>query len=302
MYELAPFKGAPPPRPDWFEEAVNEPFETLRVPFDGVDIEVLAWGEVGKPGLMLLHGGFAHAHWWTPLAARLSDHFRVVAPSWSGMGGSGWRESYSVSNLADEAIAAGEAGGLFEGGPPVIAGHSFGGGPTSVAAMRYGDRLSGVIILDTFVSDKPSPSDPHVQARRVFNSVEEVLARFRLLPTEPCENLFYLDYVARHSLRPLPADDPDAPGFIWRTDPDMWTSIEWFDRLSALKAAKCKIAFIDGGESRISKENERDEIKPLLAPGTRYEQIAGASHHIMLHKPLELADRIREIAEWMQQA
>ena len=32
------------------------------------------------------------------------------------------------------------------------------------------------------------------------------LARFRLMPPQPCENLFLLDWVARHSLKEIEAD------------------------------------------------------------------------------------------------
>ena len=35
---------------------------------EGAKVEVLAWGQRGKPGLMFLHGGAAHADWWSFIA------------------------------------------------------------------------------------------------------------------------------------------------------------------------------------------------------------------------------------------
>ena len=47
---LAPFAGAKPPAPAWFEWALAQEPERRLVPVDGANIELLTWGEVGKPG------------------------------------------------------------------------------------------------------------------------------------------------------------------------------------------------------------------------------------------------------------
>ncbi len=39
----------------------------------GANIELLTWGEVGKPGLILVHGNSAHADWWSFIAPFLAD-------------------------------------------------------------------------------------------------------------------------------------------------------------------------------------------------------------------------------------
>ncbi len=83
-----------------------EPAETLFANIGGADIEVLAWGERGRPGVLLAHGSCAHARWWSPVAAMLATEFRVASLSWSGMGGSQWRDSYCFEQQADELFAA----------------------------------------------------------------------------------------------------------------------------------------------------------------------------------------------------
>jgi len=57
------------PAPAWFERAVAVPFTDERTEVDGCSIHYLAWGERGRRGLVFVHGGGAHAHWWTPVAA-----------------------------------------------------------------------------------------------------------------------------------------------------------------------------------------------------------------------------------------
>src|SRR2546423_1912983 len=63
--------GKPPPA--WFARAVAAPFEDCFVEVDGARIHYLRWGQAGKPGLLLVHGGFAHAHWWDFIAPLFAD-------------------------------------------------------------------------------------------------------------------------------------------------------------------------------------------------------------------------------------
>ena len=78
---LARFNGAKPPAPAWFEWALAQAPERKMVRVDGADIELLAWGEVGKPGLIFVHGNSAHADWWSFIAPFLADRYRVAALS-----------------------------------------------------------------------------------------------------------------------------------------------------------------------------------------------------------------------------
>jgi len=118
-------QGQRPPAPSWFEAALAQAPERLTVQVEGAPIEMLAWGRRGDPGLLLLHGFAAHADWWTFIAPYLADGRRVVASSWSGMGGSGWRPAYSTyeystssSPVYDDATGA-YADDLGEGLGPV---------------------------------------------------------------------------------------------------------------------------------------------------------------------------------------
>ena len=112
---LAPFHGERPPAPAWFDEALahHRP-ERSFVEVEGAQIEMLTWGERGKPGLLFLHGNGAHADWWSFIVPFFAAEFRCAAISWSGMGRSGWRDAYSIDQFGREALACAEAAGLFE--------------------------------------------------------------------------------------------------------------------------------------------------------------------------------------------
>ncbi|MBK5289616.1 MAG: alpha/beta fold hydrolase, partial [Acidimicrobiia bacterium] len=80
-----------PDAPAWFSRALSVPIERGTVDVDG-PINFLAWGTPGTRGLVFVHGGGAHAHWWTHVAAAFADEFRVVAVDLSGHGDSTHRD------------------------------------------------------------------------------------------------------------------------------------------------------------------------------------------------------------------
>jgi pimeloyl-ACP methyl ester carboxylesterase len=62
-----------------YRNALDVPRTDETVEVDGAAIHYLAWGERGRRGLVFVHGGGAHSHWWTHGAARYANRFRVAA-------------------------------------------------------------------------------------------------------------------------------------------------------------------------------------------------------------------------------
>jgi pimeloyl-ACP methyl ester carboxylesterase len=75
--------------PRWFVDALAMPRTEHTTQLDGTALHYLRWGQGDKPGLVLVHGGAAHAEWWSFLAPLLTRHYDVVAPDLSGHGDSG---------------------------------------------------------------------------------------------------------------------------------------------------------------------------------------------------------------------
>ena len=125
--------------PAWFAAAIKAPGTEGTVEVNGTDIHYLEWGDRAKPGVVLVHGGSAHAHWWAHLAPMLAERYHPVALDLSGHGDSGRREEYSFELWAEELMAICVACGIDD--PPVLVGHSMGGLVSIVAAALHGDRL-----------------------------------------------------------------------------------------------------------------------------------------------------------------
>ena len=135
-----------PDTPAWFDRALAVPFSQEEVKVDGCNIRSLAWGEPDRRGLVFVHGGGAHAHWWTHVAATFAAEFRVVAIDLSGHGDSGHRDAYALDQWTDEVVAVAETARI--DGLPIVIGHSMGGFVTIATAARHGDRVDGVIVCD----------------------------------------------------------------------------------------------------------------------------------------------------------
>lgn len=295
---LGPFHGDKPPAPVWFEAAVAVEPERSRIPVDGAEIELLTWGEVGKPGLLFLHGNGAHADWWSFIAPFFAKDWRVAAISWSGMGGSDWRPAYSAQSFAAEIFAAVEAGGLEAGGvKPILVGHSFGGFPTLYCGVEHADRLRGIVMVDSSIQPpekrwRGPPARPDA-ANRVYPTLEEALSRFRLAPPQGCENLYIADHIARGSLKEV------GGGWTWKFDPAIWQRFSMPDLGLLLPRIACPAAVMWGERSALMSQETLDYMFGEMPGSVLRVAIPDADHHVMVDQPLAFVAGLRGLlAGW----
>ncbi len=300
---LVAFAGAKPPAPKWFVDALAVEPERSSHQGAGVTIETLAWGERGKPGLLLLHGGSAHADWWSHLAPFFAASHRVVASSWSGMGGSDWRPAYTMDDLMGEMLSTLAATGLDEGPvKPVVVSHSFGSFPGMAFAATHGDRIGGLMTIDSpFMSkemrakrDFGRPPSREPRDTLVYDSFEQALARFRLMPAQTAENLYVVDNIARHSLREVKKADGSS-GWTWRFDPFMWSRMKRREPAEDLAAATCRLAVTWGSHSVLFPDEVKTYVRRQAPKGTIFLEIPEAQHHVLIDQPLALVTAMRAV-------
>lgn len=286
-----------PDAPRWFQRAIAIPFTDGWTEVDGARIHYLAWGEVGRRGLVFVHGGGAQAHWWTHVAATFAAEFRVVAIDLSGHGDSSHRERYEFEQWSDEVIAVASHAGI--AGQPVVVGHSMGGMVTIATAARHADRVAGVIIVDSPVS-KPDAEVQHARRDnfgrpRVYPTVEFAVSRFRPVPEQRNNLAFVLDHVARRSLNEVEG------GWEWKFDRNMFASFEGGMRsiaLPYLSQITCRFALLRAQYGLVTPDigDEMYEILGRVAPVIELPQ---TGHHPMLDQPLVLLTALRSLlADW----
>lgn len=289
---LARFDGAKPPAPRWFENILAAPVERHMLAVEGGDIEWLAWGARGRPGLLLLHGNSAHADWWRFTAPYLADRFRIVAPSLPGMGNSAHRPSYRMSATMDGLMQAADAGGL--GARFAVAGHSFGGMIAMGLAGRFPARVGMAIAIDAPFGDAGNydytPSD--ILAERPVNyypTLAEAFRHFRFMPPQPSPNPFITDFIARTSL------SETERGFRWKFDSNYMAHSAYDVKLVVPAASDGqKLGYIAGADSIVIKGHEAT-IRGMLPEGAPFLVIPDAGHHIMVDQPIALVVALRAL-------
>lgn len=297
MAPLAPFEGKRPPAPAWFQRAIAREPERSMVEVDGVEVELLTWGEVGKPGLLFLHGNGAHADWWSFIAPWFADDWRIAALSWSGMGGSEWRPTYSRDICADEILAAIKAARLDEGAEkPILVAHSFGGYQAMHFAGPYADHIRGAVIVDSVIhppEKRWNGPTPRERPNRVYPTLVAALARFRLAPPQPTDHLYILDHIGRRALREVEG------GWNWKFDPFYWANFERDDLGEVLPRIRAPIALMWGDNSRLVDQEAIDFMSMSLPADTPKVVIPDAEHHLMIDQPLAFVAALRGLlASW----
>ena len=323
---LALFAGAEPPQTPWFKAAVAIKPERSTVSVGGAAIELLTWGNRGKPGLLFVHGNSAHADWWSFIAPLFADDYRVAALSLSGMGGSDWRDAYSFETYAQELRACAEAAGLYDAPDlPTFIGHSFGGAVVFYAAAVFPQWMRAGILIDTGFGGPPTAEDiaryekangvvegaagrwrdPFARDRpnRVYPTLQAALARFRFMPPQVPGDLGITDFIARHALKRAPLPDAvsgDPDGWTWRFDPMMMKKFNHAD-LFALHGRDVKrVAHIIGDRSALTDPDifarAHADLMPADAPKI---VIPDCAHHVMVDQPLALVAALRTLlAVW----
>jgi len=263
---------------------------------DGCRIHYLRWGQAGKPGLCFVHGGFAHAHWWDWIAPVVSGAFTVVALDLGGMGDSGHRAKYSLDTFAKEVATVCAHAGLDDS--PVIVGHSFGGLVALRTGALFGARIGGVVLVDFPI--RP-PGYEHQRGQRrltgrtkeIYPSLDGALERFKLLPPQPCENAFIVDYIARRSLAEV------TGGWSWKVDPDILDEGDSGQVDDGVARLDCRGAAIYGERSALFPPEIRDYMTVLLAGRAPMIALPEAHHHLFLDQPLAFVVALRALlAAW----
>lgn len=281
--------------PEWFDKALAAPYVDQVVEVAGTSVHYLDWGNPGSPGLVLVHGGAAHAHWWGFLGPFFSADWHVVAIDLSGHGDSGHRLEYSHETWSDEVMAVAEAAGF--PGPPVVVGHSLGGMVTIMTASRYGDRLAGAVIVDSPVR-RPDPESEEGQGGRafrepgVYDDLETALTHFRLIPEQPCDNPWIIDHVARWSLHQT------GRGWTWKFDPKLFhrTLVPLRDQLATVR---CRVALLRGEYSVVVPPDTAEYMYGLMGRSAPVVSIPVAHHHLILDQPLAFVSAVRTLlADW----
>jgi|TARA_B110000483_G_C18134951_1_gene519107 pimeloyl-ACP methyl ester carboxylesterase len=280
-------------KPDWFLENISTKPLEKSITVKGAEIKYYCWGDLNKPGLILLHGYNAHSNWWSHIAPFFTDKYCVVSLDFSGMGNSDNREEYSQEIYSTEIETVVKDMGWNQ---VICLAHSMGGAIATYSTSMYPYLFSKLILLDSIIILPPEKAEimksrrPKSRMDILSDSLESASSRFRLMPPQPCENDYILDHIAKTSYKKI--DD----GWVLKADPKISNSYQYNDLHEIFMKIKVDIELVYGQLSQILTQ---DVLDYMIYVGQLSEdkihRIDGAMHHLFLDKPLEFSELIKKI-------
>ena len=136
---------------------------------DGVHIEYRVYGK-GEPAVMLVHGWSCDSNYWKEQIGALKTNYTTVTVDLAGHGASGGnRADWSMGNFGEDVAAVARQ---LQNRRIVLVGHSMGAPVVLEAARRIGDRVVGIIAVDS-LKTIGQPLMPEQQIEKLLQPFRE---------------------------------------------------------------------------------------------------------------------------------
>ena len=245
---------------------------------DGIEIRYDVAGS-GSPGIVFVHGWSCDRAYWREQMTAFATRHLVVAIDLAGHGESGiGRASWTMPAFGDDTVAVVDQLGLER---VVLVGHSMGGDVVTEAALRLGDRVAGVVWVDTYQSLEEVTTAEELDAfvapfRRDFPGQTRRFIRGLFPPTaDPA----LVEWVADDMAAAPPEIALDALVYAWGNDGPVLDALE---RLTVPVVA-------------INPDDRPTDVESLARRGVGTVIVRGAGHFPMLEDPAQFDVALAEV-------
>ncbi|MES4886890.1 alpha/beta hydrolase [Streptomyces sp. NPDC096012] len=234
-------------------------------------------GTTGRVPLVLVHGHPFDRTMWQPQLAEFSAHRRVIAPDLRGYGASPVTPGTVPLSRHAEDIAA--LLDLLEVDAFVLAGLSMGGQIAMECHDRFGDRVRGLVLADTF----PAAETPEGRRSREAMAGRLLAEGMRGYADEVLERMVapYADPdVKAHVHRMMTATSPQGAAAALRG------RAERPDYRALLTRVRVPALVVVGADDTYTPVRDAEEMHAAL-PDSRLHVVQGAAHLPNLERPEE---------------
>jgi pimeloyl-ACP methyl ester carboxylesterase len=248
----------------------------------GQQLRYLDYGTPGRPPILCVHGGAAHAHWFDFFAPGFIADFHVRALDFRGHGNSQWMSppDYTYERHASDLAEVAEKLDLRDF---VLMGHSMGGLVSLLYAATYPGRIRGLIIVDSTLR---MPEDRVAVLRNVGNrpgstyaTHEEFLDRYRLRPDGTTAAPEIIRHLAERGGRQLPDGS-----WTHKFDRNVYAQRNSFDGISYCSQITIPTLVVKGGRSPRVTPELFAEAKARCAH-FELAEVPYSNHHVFLDNP-----------------
>lgn len=261
------------------------PYTDHFVAVAGLNLHVQDYGAAGKPAMLCVHGGAAHAHWFDFVAQGFTADFHVRAVDQRGHGDSAWDPSptpdYSYERYAADLHELTEKLDLRDF---ILVGHSMGGVISTVYAATYPGRAKAFILVDSTIAMPPERiADMNARGNREGRSYAdqaELVANYKVRPGGSTAAPEIVRHLAMNSGRPF-----GDGRWRYKFDRNVYARRERMDSFPFWSRIKIPALLMKGGRSeRITPEVIAGV--QARAPQVEVAVVPDADHHVTLDNPL----------------
>lgn len=250
----------------------------------GLKLHVQDYGSAGKPPMLCVHGGAAHAHWFDFVAQGFTADYHVIAFDQRGHGDSAWDSSadpdYSYGRFAADMHELTEKLDLRDF---ILIGHSMGGVISTVYAATYPGRAKAFILVDSTIAMPPERiADMNARGNREGRSYAdqaELVANYKVRPGGSTAAPEIVRHLAMNSGRQF-----DDGRWRYKFDRNVYGKRERMDSYPFWSRIKIPALLMRGGRSgRITPEVIAGV--QAHAPHVEVAAVPDADHHVTLDNP-----------------
>ncbi len=238
---------------------------------DGVHIEYHVYGK-GDPAVILIHGWACDGNYWHAQLADLKAKYTTVTVDLAGHGASGRnRTDWSMGNFGEDVAAVARQ---LQNAKIVLVGHSMGAPVALEAVRRIGDRVIGIIAVDSLKTiGEPLPTEQQIE-RIVKPFREDFIGHMRGFVTKvlfaPDADPTLVQKVAYDMALEPPEIAVPAMESLWR-----------MDYAQVLPEIHVPVVAID---SSLPPPVDQARIRKFI-PGFKAITIEHSSHFLMMEAP-----------------
>jgi esterase len=252
-----------------------------------IELAHITQGDSG-PAVVILHGLLGSARNWSTVAKQLGATHRVFAIDLRNHGGSGWADSMTYDEMAEDVRAFMRRQEL---PTAAVIGHSMGGKVAMRLALAHGEEVEWLIVVDV------AP----VAYRRSFAAYIDVLRRLDLsrLARRSDAAAWLGDRVADEGVRGFLLQNLVSVegGFAWRVNlqalADSMPELMGFPESPSSELYDGPTLFVTGGRSDYVREEHRPAIMRLF-PNARIITIPDAGHWVHAEAPGKFLEVVRD--------
>lgn len=249
----------------------------------GLRLHYLDYGTAGRPPILCVHGGAAHAHWFDFFAPGFVADFHVRALDFPGHGDSQWVRppDYTYELYAADVAEMAEKLDLRDF---VLIGHSMGGLVSLLYAATHPGRLRALIIVDSTLR---MTEDRVAALRNVGNrpgstyaTREDFLSRYRLRPGGTTAAPEIIRHLAECGGRQL-----SDGRWTHKFDRNVYAQRNSFDGITYCSQLSIPTLVVKGGRSlRVTPELFAEAKSRCLH--LELAEVPHADHHVFLDNPI----------------